>query len=326
MDSTYLYSGTYASVLTSRLLTEAKRELLLSSTSLSEVRTILQDTVIAPYLSDTSDLKSATRGFLVAEIATLRRLAPDPQVMSILLLRHDYYNLKYITLGIRTGLSGEAILKQCRDLGTIKPERLLRLIETNTLRFTHPELGTLYRTLSESATFPHALVDETLLRHMHQLASAYPDSFVSQYVAVIIDLYNLRMRLRVLVNPDSNALAITGTFVLGGTMTSAGLASLDSTLIRLERFGGAGHWREACETFATHHDFSAIDKAADDYLHRFLKSASIAIHSPAPLFAYYHAVIEHVQFIDAVITAHTVGLDNATLRSITRHSLLDYAY
>lgn len=326
MDSAYLYSGTYTSVLANRLLTEAQRELLLSSTSLDDARTVLNDTVLAPFLSERSDINIATQAFLEDQVALLRRLAPDETVLAILLLRHDYYNLKQITIGLQAGDADEQIIARCRNLGTINPSRLLQLTRANTLRFTYPELGTLYQKLSESAVISHALVDEALLNHLHTLTLAYPDSFVSRYVGILIDLYNLNMRLRVLIDQDSDALSITGEFVQGGTMTSSGLASLESTLVRLDRFGGTNHWREAREAFEKNHDFSAIDRARDNYLHRFLKSESIIIHSPASLFAYYHALQEHMQFIEAISTAHTVGLDNATLRAITRHSLLDYAY
>ena len=326
MDSAYLYSGTYTSVLANRLLTEAQRELLLSSSSLTEVRTILTDTVLAPFLGEGNDIKVATQLFLEDQVALLRRLAPDETALAILLLRNDYYNLKQIAIGKLANESDEVLLGRCRNLGTIAPARLLQLAHTNTLRFTYPELGALYRTITESPNFSHAHVDEAMLTHLHALVAVYPDSFVARYVAVLIDLYNLTMRLRVLFDPDSDALSVTGEFVVGGSMTNAGLASLESTLIRLDRFGGANHWREARETFEKTHDFSALDRARDNYLHRFLKTESIEIHSPAPLFAYYHALTEHMQFIEAVSTAHAVGLDNNALRAITRHSLLDYAY
>lgn len=326
MDTAYLYSGTYASVLTSRLLSEAQRELLLASTTTDQVRTILQDTPFAPFATADSDVRSATQAFLATQVAFLRTLIPDPHVTDVLLSRHDYYNLKQIALGKRSSLTDEAILVTCRPLGTIAPATLLQQINGDTLRFSNPALGNLYRQLIDASVFPHDAVDVALFTHLTEVVSQYPDSFIARYVALQIDLHNLLMRLRVLTHPDSAALEVAGVFIPGGTMTSAGLASLESVLTRLTRFGGETQWREAREAFLERHDFSLLDRAADNYLLRFLKQESIAVHSPATLFAYYHAAFEHVQFIEAVVTAHAAGLSNEHLRRLVRHSLLTYAY
>jgi vacuolar-type H+-ATPase subunit C/Vma6 len=326
MDTTYLYSGTYASVLTSRLLSDAQRELLLATTTEAQVRTILEDTPLAPHLTTDTDVRSAAEAFLVAQVAFIRTLTPDPTVAAIMLLRHDYYNLKQIALGKRAGSSDDTILATCRPLGTIAPATLLERATKERLRFDEPRLGQLWRQLMDAPQFPHDAVDAALFAHLVSLAEAHPHPFLHEYVALSIDLHNLLMRLRVLTHPDSAALVVSGTFIPGGTMTSAGLASLDSVLDRLARFGGDAHWREAREAFMAAHDFSLLDRAADNYLLRFLKQASLEIHSPASLFAYYHAVTEHVQFVTAVVSAHAAGLSNDALRRLVRHSLLAYAY
>ncbi len=326
MDSTYLYSGTYASVLSSRLLSETQRELLLASSTPAEMHTVLLDTPLAAYVTEHPDIKIATQAFVAAEVTKLRRLIPDEVVLAILLLRHDYYNAKQIVLAKQAGQSDEATVARCRPLGTISPARLLTLVNTNTLRFTYPELGELYRTIAEANPLPHDIVDVALLTHLVSLADQYPNSFVSRYVTLTIDLHNLLMRLRVLTHPESDALLLTGTFVPGGSMSKTGLESLESVLSRLGRFGGEAHWREAKEAFEINRDFSQLDRAADNYLMRFLKRESIEVHSPAPLFAYYHAVLEHTQFIAAIASAHAAGLQNSSLRHLVRNSLLSYAY
>lgn len=326
MDSSYLYSGTYASILTSQLLSPNQRELLVASSSLDEVRTILLDTPFASFVNETTDIKQATNLFVCAQVDALRRLIPDSTVFSILTLRSDYYNLKQIVLNQRAKRTDEECIAACQNLGSITPERLLRLVTTNTLRFSYPELGRIYTEIIDTNPLPHDTVDAAHLTHLKQLSEEYPDSFIERYVTLTIDLHNLMTRLRVLAHPESDALQIDGSFVTGGSMTKSGLESLETVLLRLTRFGGEPMWREAVAAFASNRNFTLLDQTADNYFMRFLKRESIAVHSPAPLFAYYHAMLEHAQFIDAVVTARNAGLDQTTLRTLTRHSLLEYAY
>jgi vacuolar-type H+-ATPase subunit C/Vma6 len=329
MSSDYVYSGTYTNVLTARLFTSAHRELLLGSKSIAEVRKILQDTTISPFLTEGVDLRTSLHSFEVAQKKLLERLAPDPKLLQLLFLRYDYYNVKQVLIGKNIGLTDEDILTRCISLGNIEPAKLLQLITDNTLRFDYPHLAAVVSEFEKKKQINSLseYVETGYLKNLSLLAHSYPaDSFIRRYVTLEIDLYNIVMRLRVLTHPTTTHVAITGSHVAGGSFESYDLATLELTLKRLGQYGSQTLWREAVELFTKSKDFTVLDRTIDNYRTAWLKRESIEIHSPVSLFVYFETVLEHVRFIEAIITAHNTGLDSLTLRSLLRNSIHSYAF
>lgn len=327
MQTAYIYAGTYSSLLESRLLSTTQRELLLGTKSVADVRKVLQDTCFAPFLNTEEPLNKSLNAFVVDQKNKLAKLAPD-QTINILFLRHDYENLKIISKGLAAGETEIEIIERCNELGTIPATKLLNLITSNRLRFTETRMAN-DLSQAESQNGNGSLdnyLDYAYLNYANDIAKESGDEFAIGYVKTIIDLYNLRMRLRSLVHTESEAIIVSGKFVLGGSMSKTGLESLDNVLTRLYRFGGQSLWQDALAKFKESHDFSGIDRAADNFLAQTLKRATIKQHSPAPLFAYFYSLQEHTQFVRTIVAAHNVGLPEAELRALVRNSLHDYAY
>lgn len=327
MQTAYIYAGTYSSLLENRLLSANQRELLLGTKSVADVSKVLQDTCFAPYLNAGQSLNSSLDTFVTEQKNQLAKLAPD-KTINILFLRYDYSNLKIISKGLAAGETEAEIVERCSQLGTINPTRLFGLVTSNRLRFTETRLAN-DLAAAESQNGNGSLedyLDYAYLNHARDIAKESNDEFANVYTTTVIDLHNLLMRLRSLVHTESEAIIVSGKFVPGGSMSKAGLESLDTVLARLYRFGGQSLWQDALTKFKEAHDFSGIDRAADNFLAQTLKRATIKQHSPAPLFAYFYSLLEHTQFVRTIVAAHNVGLPEAELRALVRNSLHDYAY
>jgi len=327
MQSKYIYAGTYSSLLINRLLPANQRELLLATTSLDEVRKVLQDTCFSPYLDINQTLSDNWDKFVTDQKEKIVKIAPEPEALDMLFLRYDYANLKLIHRALNAKESEGAILGGCSNLSTIKPLRLYQAIAAGNLQMLSEEFADALKTAAGSISRSLSdVLDQAYFNHVKTIDNAAQDKFVSKYVSTIIDLHNLKMRLRSFVHTESEAIIVKGEMVDGGTLSPNDLESLETILNRVHHFGGKKIWSEAVTKFTENHDFTAIDRAADNYLAQFLKTATIDIHSPAPLFAYFLSVLDHTQFVRAVIAARNVGLSEIELRALVRNSIHDYAY
>lgn len=328
MQSSYIYSGTLAHVLTARLLTEAQRELLLGSTSVSDVHTILQDTKMGPFLHTAVQPTDGIEQFRVSVKESLLGMTTDPQVLAVLFLRYDYANLKRIRQQHMRGLGIEDVEHTLSNLGMLSPKQLVVAITKNHTDDRYTSLLSAY-TSSEKLQGEASLGDHfdyAYLTHMRDIARQYPHTFVERYSALCIDLHNINTHLRILAHGENANLIVAGTFVPGGTITKDTLSHLETAIKTVRNFSRNGAWQKAVDAYVERKDFTELDRESDNYLMQFLRRESIEIHSPASLFAYFHTVLEHTQFVEAIIGAHNAGLDGPTLRTLLRTSFTQHDF
>ncbi|XKT74388.1 MAG: V-type ATPase subunit [Patescibacteria group bacterium UBA2163] len=331
MDSAHIYAGTHAYVLLQKLLSETQRELLLGAENYDAFLQSLRETFLGVYMdSEGADSEALTQALDRATLNAKReieRLLPNSELFTFIWLRYDFYNLKVLMKQEAQERSAD-IKRTQSPLGTLSPEALERVVQSGNFTTLPPALSAAVR---ESKKNTRASLDVIMDRHYLTAAAEYAarteDPFVNNYVALIIDLFNLRTRLRVLLSEENGASTSLDTVVTtGGTIPATSLEKKDDVLHRLARFGGESFWRDAIATYEENGDFTLIDKAADDYLMHWLKRESVTVHSLAPIFAYFRVVQENVQFIRTVATAKYVGLDETLLRTLIRNSYNAYVY
>jgi hypothetical protein len=144
--------------------------------------------------------------------------------------------------------------------------------------------------------------------------------FTVRYTRLLINLFAILSALRAHARGD------TPTHIKVSDLSPKDITSVDVLLNRLTRFGFSKHWQVAVENYRASGDFSLLDRAADDYLMKWLKRQSIMLDSPAPLFAFWHVFRENVQLIRAVHTARKVHMNEKDLRDIIRTSYNAYVY
>jgi V/A-type H+-transporting ATPase subunit C len=319
MGNSYLYAGTRAKTLERKLLSETQLELLTSAKGVEEMHKVLYDTYLAPFLDkkngDTTTL-SIDKSIVDAK-KTLQTIAPQQKMLDILWIKYDLHNLKTIIKGKKAGLTDEQILEKCFRVGLYSPEKILKAYTEKHLHHIDPYLKEVADT-ADAAQYIFE-IDLAMNAYYFKIISALSqevhDPFITKFVILLIDLYNIKATLR--------ADAIEGieqkdVYLPGGTLTMQELATKEKVLKVLPRFGGEKRWKQAIEDAEKNHSYSQLEKAADEYVTDFLKQESLLIFTPASLFSYFHAQKNNAQIIGAILTAKKSGMSEKELRTILR--------
>lgn len=318
MSTKYVYAGTRAYALTNTLLNENQLERLLGAKSVDEAHQVLQDTFLASYLArhEKSHLSRAIDDSIRDAKHLLNLIAPEPELLDILWVRYDFFNIRTIIKGQRKGLDESELLTMLYGSGTLDHHTLVKAI----LEDKPDKLGVRFASaVREAVNTTHSYeVDFVTEAHyfeaIRSIVEAAKDTFVKEYVQMLIDMFNVRSRLRASTLPEGSK----APFVAGGTITQERLANEETALESLYRYGGEATWGEAVQSYRKTGTHALIDKVAQEYQLQFLKKSSMNLFSPAPLFAYFTALKNNAQIIRAIIVAKEASIPEQELRFILR--------
>ncbi|MEX1026953.1 MAG: V-type ATPase subunit [Candidatus Paceibacterota bacterium] len=321
MQSKYIYAGTRAKTLEHELLNEVQREVLLGAKSIEEFFAGLQDTFLAPYIAREESDRDLS--LLLEETVTdakilLEKIAPEPELLTVLWIKYDFYNLKAAIKGGIAGLTPEEIKAHCFTTGLYAPDKLIQAYQDG-------RLGTLderLRRAADEALGYSRIADIDLILNLHYLTTAREmatrskNPFVRSYITLLIDLFNLKAALRTQAFQDT---PVPDMFIEGGTFHKRELEDTEAVLGQFRRIGGPTIWKDAIEKYRANNTFSLIEKVSEDYLAYWLKQQSYEIFSPAPLFAYFSAKKNNVQQIRAIHVSKVAGLPEHDIRAALRN-------
>ena len=334
-DTDYIYAGTRAKALENQLLSENQMELLLSAKSVDEVHKVLQNTFLAPYLISKDKVNCKAREGALgykqekpsATVAleksvqeaknVLNSIAPEPKLLFILWLRYDYHNLKAIIKGHRAGQNTGETLQNCFNIGIFSPEELLHSYEDKKLHLLNEH----FKEATDKAGSAKQVfeIDLTMNKYYFKsilaIAEGSEDLFVTEYVKLLINIYNIKAALRAhkLAEVD-----IKDVYVPGGMFSKKDLENKKGVIDSLRHIGNEKIWSDAIKTYEQTNDVTQIEKTTSEYVFKFLQEKSADLFSPAPLFSYFMAKKNNAQTIAAIIVAKRAGIKEKTLRTILR--------
>ncbi len=157
--------------------------------------------------------------------------------------------------------------------------------------------------------------DEMYFATCHRIVELVGDAFIRTYFQTLIDLYNLKSRLRHLRNETVN---FSPKFVDGGTFNESSVETLDSTLLMFERLDGVGYWGDALELFRETGNFTKIDSKSADYLLTVARQGSYDMFSSASLVLYYLKCQQAAVNIRTIVVGKNSGLDASAIRDNLR--------
>lgn len=140
------------------------------------------------------------------------------------------------------------------------------------------------------------------------------------YLQTLIDVYNLKSRLRHLKNEE---VSFTPAFVDGGTFSPAQIETLDSVLAMFARFGGAAYWAEALEEYQTNGNFTRLDARVADYLLMTARQGSYDVFSSASLVLYYLKCQQSAANIRTIVVGKNSGLPIEVIRANIRFAYVN---
>lgn len=318
-NADYTYAGTRANTLKNMLLNETQRELLVTAKGVAEVDKALFDTYLAPHLSRTGDIQvsDAIDESLYEAKKVLVSIAPNPRALDIIWVSFDFHNLKTIHKGRVVGLNDEAILANCFSLGTVEPDVLLKHYDEQKLGIINPHFGVAAEKMKQAKEELEIdlFANSEYFKCRKQIADEVKDEFVSTYVRLHIDLFNLKAALRSFA---INGIEVEDVCVSGGSYDCKELESPEHVFSKLARFGGEARWSGAIEHFKKTGYYNQFEKVADEHIAGYVHEESRAIFTPASLFLYFREIENDGQIIRTVLTAKQSGMPEKELRGILR--------
>lgn len=318
-DERYVYAGTYAYALLAKLLSEPERERIIGASTIPELVEALRATFFGTYFSGGDDIEQATIRAMVDAKKTLERLSPNPQLLSMLWLRYDFYNLK-VLMKQSSPEYGGASEDTFVPLGLHPYALIERAVKSGNAAMLHNSLAAAIAAAPKNPEELDTFMESRYLEAALHEAEESDKAFAVRYIRILINLFTILSSLR------AHARGETPFHVPVSDFSPRDIANPDTMLTRLSHIGSLRHWAAAIESYRERGDFSELDRAADDFLMKWLKRQAIQLDSPAPLFAYWSVLRENVQLIRAALTARKVGMSEARLREIIRTSYNAYVY
>jgi len=319
METKYIYASSRAKTLETRLLSDVQVERLLSSKELPETFKVLQDTFLAPYMSEheKTDVNKALDQSILEAKNILTTISPEPPLLNILWIKYDFYNLKAVVKGKKAGFNNSEIKEKCSRASVYTPEKIIQAYEDKKLHILNKH----FSDAIEQAENSKEVFEIDFAMNIHyfeaikDIASLYKNEFINDYISLLIDFFNLESSLRLLSLKNMSTQDI---FIKGGKIYKKDLESKNSILEQYKKINEKKIWEEAVNEFEKTGDFSLIEKTADEYTLSFLKEKSVGVMSPAPLFAYFAAKKNNAQTIRAIMVAKQAGLPEHDIRVILR--------
>ena len=320
----YFYAGARLKALEQGLLTNAQVESLISAPTITLAHQALQDTFVGPYLPNESsqtlklsDITKALDQVIIDTKTLLQTIAPDPNLLDLFWTKYDFHNLRVIIRGQRLNLTAEETNNLSSPIGTFSFTSLQKAYKEKKLALLDHYL---YQASLVSDNFKDAskvgiAVNTFYFEKIKHIASTSAYPFVREFVSLLIDIFNLQTRLRLISLRPKNSLDL---FVIGGQFKKEDLETEEDILTNFTKLGDATIWKDAIELYQKTGHHTLIKKTADDYVSQYLKEKSRLAFTPATFLSYFAAKKNNVQTLNIIIAGKHAGLPEKDIRLTLR--------
>ena len=306
-----------------RLLNDERAGRMLDAASCEEAAKLLTDCGY-PDMSHASaneveQILTERRNELFGEIA---RLSPESALVDVFKLKYDYHNAKAIIKSEAVGADAKRLLS---DAGRVPGEKLLELYNEEHFSRMPPILGkamaeakaVLARTANPQLS--DFALDRAYFEELRGLAEKLDNDFLRGYADILTDSANLKSAVRTL-RMGKNQDFLAEVLVEGGGVSiqriiAAGdresLAALyahtpleKAAQLGAEALSGAG--------------MTAFERACDNAVNDYLRSAKLVSYGPEAVIAYLSAVEGEIQAVRMILTGRLAGVKPQTIRERLR--------
>lgn len=322
MQTSYIYSASRLNILSQFLLTKTDIERLFVANPGEELQSALKETYLAPYVLRVpdGDIARAIELTLTEAKNLISRIAPNGDIFQVLWLQYDIHNLRVFAKARATkqsfadcsaylsyrGMYDPAYLYSHAEAGTLN--RLERSWQTAfTAAVAHAEAGALDRV--------DPLFDELFFTTATRRIEEKKDSFLEDYYRHVIDLYNLKGRLRQLRYGVGQQGA---GFVHGGSFSLPQIETMEQVITAFTKLSAASTFDRAIEYFIETGNTTQIDARADEHLLTIAKRASIDMFSSASLVLYYLLCRQSAANVRTIVVGKESKMSEADIRANLR--------
>ncbi len=322
MQTSYIYSVSRTNALSQFLLSKTDVERLLVADPGEDLQSALKETYLAPYVVHVPNesVSLAVEQTLIDAKRLIHKIAPNGDMLRILWLQYDVHNLRAFAKATAKGIAFEAYRSFLSERGNYQPEFLRTRIEERVLSELHPGWQAAFDKAVTLATEGRVdqvdgVFDELYFLTSGQIVEDIGDKFIKYYFATLVDLYNLRSRLRHLKNLE---VSFEPSFIAGGTFRAEAVLTLEDVFVRFEHHGGVEYWKDAIEYFRETGNFTRIDARVSDRLLTVAKEGSLDMFSSASLVLYYLKCRQAAANIRIIVVGKNSGMSVEDIRANLR--------
>lgn len=322
MQTSYIYSTSRVNALSQFLLSKTDIERLLVAEPGDDLQSALKETYLASYVVHMpgESIPLAIEQTLIDAKRLIHRITPQGDMFRIMWVQYDIHNLRVFAKAQAAGLSYDACEPYLSKRGIYEPEYLYAYIENNSLDSLQAEWQCGYEEAVESAKTGDVsqvdnIFDALYFATAKRITTELGDNFMRTYLAALIDLYNLKSRLRHLTNIE---VSFSPAFVEGGTFVVEHIETKEETLAMFARLGGEAFWKEAIQQYIETGNFTLIDSQSADYLLTLAKEGSYDMFSSASLVLYYLKCRQAAANVRAIVVGKNNGLDSEEIKANLR--------
>lgn len=321
MQTSYIYSASRTNTLSEDLLTKADIDRLLVASAGEELHTALKETYLAQYLIQAEENPVlATEHTMLDAKELITRVIPKSDMFKVLWIQHDIHNLRVFAKAAGKELSYEACVPHTSKLGVYDPAYLYEHVNGGTLNRLEQGWQEAYDEavrLSTSGELNKVdeIFDRLFFATAARIVQSAGDVFIKKYFKAIIDLHNLKSRLRVLTH---STLSAEAAFIEGGNFAASEIDTKEQILAAYQKLGDESSWRDAVEYYETTNNTTRLDARAEDYLLSLTREAAYDMFSSASLVLYYLRCRQSSANVRTIVVGIDGGMKEEDIRANLR--------
>lgn len=322
-DTDYLAISTRVHAMENRMLSRERMDRMIDAKDDGEALKVLSE---CGYGGEGLTLSNVEAALAAAGQETFRDLlssVPDPKVVQVFQLRYDYHNAKAL-------VKAQAVGKDARHLlmsgGRYAPQKLAECFEKEDGR----DLSPVFRAALEQARDTLAatrdpqlsdlVLDRACYQEMAQLAKETGSRFLEGYVALSVDVANLRAAVRV-ARMGKGSEFLTQVLLPGGNVSPRTLAMARGE--ELAALFQAGALAQAAQLGAAAaqdrgHSLTTFERECDNALKHYVDGARRVPFGEQAVIGYLYAKEAELTAIRTILAGRRAGLDGALIRERLR--------
>ena len=322
MQTSYIYSVSRANTLSQFLLSKTDIERLLVAEAGVDLHSALKETYLAPYVAHMpgESVSLAIEQTLIDAKRLIHKMAPQGDMLRVLWVQYDVHNLRVFAKAAIANLRFEDCLPYLSKRGIYEPKLLFTHVEERKLDLLQEGWQAGYDRAIESVKDGDlkdidGIFDGLCFATCRQIVKTHKDKFMKVYLSTLIDLYNLKSRLRHLKNEE---VSFVSAFIEGGTFKQEAVETAEQALAMFDKFGGAEFWKTSLNYFRETGNFTQMDARSAEYMMIIAKKASSDMFTSASLVLYYLKCRQAAANIRTIVVGKESGLEEDDIRANLR--------
>ncbi len=322
MQTSYIYSVSRVNALSDSLLSKTEIERLLVAEPGEDLLSALKETYLAPYIVHVpnEDFELAVEQTLIDAKRLIHRIAPQGDMFRVLWILYDIHNLRVLSKATAKQLSFEEVRPLMSERGVYACDYINDNVQEGTLDHVQTGWQTAYDKAVQLVQAGEidkvdGIFDELYYETSKRITAEVGDVFMRSYLQTMIDINNLKSRLRILQNESFN---FKPAFITGGTIEESRLETAEDVLTEFTRFGGADYWKEAIEYYQKTGNTTGMDARGDEYLILLAKEACYDMFTSASLVLYYQKCRQAAANIRTLVVGKNSGMKESAIRKNLR--------